>query len=54
MKEHEPTMSATLEQSRTQQLRAAAEHAPEESREDVDRPSATSPAVVPSAPPTST
>ena len=30
-------MSATLEQSRTQQLRAAAEHAPEESREDVDR-----------------
>ena len=37
MKEHEPTMSATLEQSRTQQLRAAAEHAPEESREDVDR-----------------
>ena len=37
MKEHEPSMSATLEQSRTQQLRAAAEHAPEESREDVDR-----------------
>ncbi len=30
-------MSATLEQSRTQQLRAAAEDAPQDSREDVDR-----------------
>ena len=37
MKEHEPTMSATLEQSRTQQLNTAAEHASEDTRQDVDR-----------------